>query len=65
MPPGVMVDGSRRSAYQDRRREHLRRMRDHLREMDGRLRKLGEHLRREEGESERWHRQWDDPPDGG
>jgi len=32
-------------------------MEDHLRELD-------EHLRQEEEESERWHRKWDDPPDG-
>jgi hypothetical protein len=40
-------------------------MGDHLREMEEHLRGLDEHLRHEEEESERWHRQWDDPADGG
>jgi len=39
-------------------------MQDRLREMDDHLRELDEHLRHEEEESERWHRKWDDQPDG-
>jgi hypothetical protein len=42
----------------------LRQMEGHLREMEGHLRALDEHLRSEEEESERWHREWDDPPGG-
>ena len=59
-------------AYQVGRRERSRQMRDqlrnlegHLRDMDGHLRELDEHLRHEVEESERWHRKWDDPPEGG
>jgi hypothetical protein len=46
-------------------RARLRQMEGHLREMEGHLRALDEHLRHEEAESERWHREWDDPPGGG
>ncbi len=45
-------------------RDHLRNIEGHLREMDGRLREVDQHLRHEEEESERWHKQWDDLPDG-
>jgi hypothetical protein len=46
-------------------RGNLRRMEANLREMDEHLRELDAHLRLEEEESERWHRNWDDPLDEG